>query len=93
MTRLDDVCASKGLCTKGGLSRDGTPGKLRSVCIVPDLADDEKLIPVTFLDEVRHALPNNGFILIVRRTVYQPVALFYSRPGSQATCSAFTHTY
>ena len=74
------------------VSHVGTPGKLWSVCIVPDLADNEKLIPVTFLDEIRHALPYYLFILIVRRTVYEPVASCYSRPGSQTTCSAFTST-
>ena len=81
-----------GCAQLGVISHVGTPGELRSVCIIPNLADNEKLIPVTFLDEIRHALPNYLFILVVRRTVYEPVAFCYSRPGSQTTCLAFTVT-
>lgn len=62
------------------------------MCIIPDLANDEQLIPVTFSDEVRHALSNHLFILVVRRTVDESVAFCYSRPGSQ-TKAQHIHTH
>ena len=51
------------------------PGKLWPVCIIPDLADDEKLLSMSLTNEVGHAFTNDLLIFVIRCTIYEPVTL------------------